>query len=244
MNCAEFRDQLHSSIERRRPVNAAAETHLQHCDDAACRRAWREALLLDGAIAEWRRVQPTIHVADRVVAEWRAFADRPAKPSLGSESAPHRANGRAVRQSRRRSLERGTVPTGAWLAGAVATVLCVTTLALVSSTPRPPDSVALTTQQGTLHVNQDGAADPILVAHSDPALQDIGRSYVGLMQNATFAVTDVVVLTLGGDEQLEEPSPAARWVHRWRDELDPVRDDFDDAVEKILRTIPDSFPST
>ena len=72
----------------------------------------------------------------------------------------------------------------------------------------------------------------------------MGRSYVGLVQNATYAVTDVVVLTFGGGESLEQPSPAVHWVDRWREELGPVRSEVDDAWDEFFKSFPESLPST
>jgi len=244
MNCTEFRDRLESSIEHRRPPDAAAaETHLRGCDEAECRRQWLAALLLDRSIAEWRDMQPAVDVADGVVSLWRAGSMIPRSPPADGVRL---VNGRTPAMVGRRDGTRRAISPGAWSAIAVAAVLCVGTLALISSAPIGPAPMSRQTHVLPPVADQDLATrpNPTLVAQSDPALQDVGRSYVGLMQNATSAVTDVVVLTLGGDEQLEEPSPAARWVHRWRDELDPVRDDVDDAVERFLKTFPDSFPST
>jgi hypothetical protein len=118
-------------------------------------------------------------------------------------------------------------------------------LALISSIPNGTAPLGLQPPDLPAAIEGPAIAPPDFpAAGSNPALQDMGRSYVGYMQNATFAVTDVVILTLGGSEVVEEPSPAARWVHRWRDELSPVRDDVDDAVERFLKTFPGSFPST
>jgi hypothetical protein len=247
MNCTEFRNQLQSSIERRAPLDATAvETHLRGCDQAECRQEWQAVQLLERVIAEWRGMQPAVDVTDRIVAEWRSRAGTPATPYSVSAAGPDLTNGRAPSLASRRAGARRAISRGAWSAIAVATVLFVSTLALVSFPPNGPTPIVQQPQAFPDVADDDAATQPsvTLIARSDPALQDMGRSYVGLMQNATCAVTDVVVLTLGGDERLEEPSPAARWVHRWRDELDPVRDDVDDAVEKFLKTFPDSFPST
>jgi hypothetical protein len=247
MNCTEFRNRLESSIERRQPLDAAAaESHLCGCDDAECRRQWQAAILLERGIAAWCGMRSAVDVTDRVIAEWRAGAGKPITPHSAPAAGVHRTNGRATGIAGRRAAAHSTISPGAWSAIAVAAVLCVSTLALVSSAPNSPAPTALQPQVSPSVADHEPAARPTqtLVVQSDPALQNMGRSYVGLMQNATCAVTDVVVLTLGGNEQLEEPSPAARWVHRWRDELDPVRDDVDDAVEKFLKTFPDSFPST
>lgn len=246
MNCTEFKGRLESWIEHRRPLDAvAAETHLRGCEDAACRRQWQAALLLERGIAAWRRTQPTVDVTEHVVAEWRNGAERSITPHSSSAAGAHLANGRAPGVARSPAPARNAISAGAWSAIAVAAVLCVSTLALILSVPNSPTPLAHQPPGQPQPVHDNATPQPTLVvASSDPALQDMGRSYVGLMQNATFAVTDVVVLTLGGSEQIEEPSPAALWMHRWRDELSPVRDDVDDAVERFLKTFPDSFPST
>jgi hypothetical protein len=243
MNCIEFRSRLESSIERRESLDqAAAEAHLRGCEEAECRREWQAAMLLERGITEWRGMRPAVDLADRVIAEWRAGAATPVKLCSVPACGVHLTNGRATAVAGRRSA----ISPGAWSAIAVATVLCVAALALNSSVP--DGRVPMTRQPHVVPTvaghEVASQTDPTHAAQSDPALQVMGRSYVGLMQNATSAVTDVVVLTLAGNEQLEEPSPAARWVHRWRDELDPVRNDVDDAVEEFLKTFPDSFPST
>jgi hypothetical protein len=246
MNCTEFKTRLASAVERRQPLDsAAADDHWRRCNDAACRRQWQAALLLEQGIAAWRRLPPAINVTDGVVTEWRAGLETCSPPHVSPTGAGHVANGRAPIGARSRAATRSTNSAGAWSAIVVAAVLCVGTLALVSFVPNNSAPVAHTAP-GPLPAGDGLAAGAgeFAVAASDPALEDMGRSYVGLMQNATFAVTDVVVLTLGGSEQIEEPTPAAHWVHRWRDELGPVRDDVDDAVEKFLKTFPDSFPST
>ncbi len=247
MNCTEFRNQMLSSIECRAPLDATdAETHLRGCNQAECRQQWQAVQLLERMIAEWRGMEPDVDVTDRVVAEWRSGAGTPITPHSVTAAGLNLTNGRAPSIARRRAGARRAISPGAWSAIAAAAVLFVSTLALVAITPNGPAPMAHQTQGSPDVADDDPATRPsgTLIAQTDPALQDMGRSYVGLMQNATCAVTDVVVLTLGGDERLEEPTPAARWVHRWRDELDPVRDDVDDAVEKFLKTFPDSFPST
>lgn len=234
MNCHEFQNWLETAAEQRLSATTeAAVSHARTCANDKCRVAWEHSLLLERALAGWRHVRPPIDVTNRIIRAWRTGL--PGDPHV--ETVPSRSTGTPMPTAR--------PATRMWPAITVAAVLCAALLSLMVTRPTP---VAITPPQGNTVAVESAAPvedEPnVTAASADPVLQDMGRSYVGLVQNATYAVTDVVVLTFGGGESLEQPSPAVHWVDRWREELGPVRSEVDDAWDEFFKTFPDSLPST
>lgn len=247
MNCTEFQNWLETAAERRVSARtASAASHASTCPHATCRTSWQQSLLLERALDGWRRISPPIDLTDRVVGDWRADA-RDGRPTIaGHVRLSRRSEGPTLLAvSNDRMRRRGRPLAAGWPAAAVGVVLCAAVMSL--TVVRPAPDVTIAQRENSIPVESPAVADPGAAVSPEshgPMLQGMGRSYVGLVQNATHAVTDVVVLTFGGADSLEEPSPAVRWVDRWRDELGPVRSEVDDAWDEFFETFPDSLPST
>jgi hypothetical protein len=71
INCTEFGNLIEQAVESRTAVDSAVlRAHAADC--AGCRAAWLDAMLLDGAVAEWRKtgkkILPSVDLADIVLA--------------------------------------------------------------------------------------------------------------------------------------------------------------------------------
>jgi hypothetical protein len=53
-------------------------------------------------------------------------------------------------------------------------------------------------------------------------------------------MTDVVVLAFGGSEDVEDPSIDSEWLDDWGQQLRPVGEEVDEAVDGFFKTFPDS----
>jgi hypothetical protein len=234
MNCHEFQKRLETAAEQQISVaTEAAISHARSCANSECRMRWEQSLLMERALAGWRGVRPPIDVTDRVVQEWR--------PELRG----HRHVDFVRSSASRTPSPVGRAAGKAWPAITVTAVLCAAVLSLTVARPEPVATTSRPENTASLVSTAPVQAGPTETpASTDPVLQDMGRSYVGLVQNATYAVTDVVVLTFGGGESLEQPSPAVHWVDRWREELGPVRSEVDDAWDEFFKSFPESLPST
>lgn len=234
MNCTEFRQSL--EVPSADASAAAAVAHLRSCEDEACRNAWAEAEWLDRAIAAWKMSAPRVDCGDRVVAQWKLdrAAAAPARPSISIRPVRTETGGGG----------NAAAANSSWivLASALAVLVAV---ALVGSSG---------TQQREVIADRD--ADPVidatapdtpapdepLVAATNPdqGMQDVGLAYVGVAQNATRFMTDVVMLTFGDSEEIEDPSIDQEWIDQWGRQLQPVGEGVDNAVDGILKSFPDS----
>jgi hypothetical protein len=246
MNCAEFERHLDDSVERRQPPDAhKVREHLESCARSECRRLWEDLQLLASAVAAWRQVAPRIQLDETVVRQWagalrtaaaghrqtpleRAFRIASERPAV-TTGADER---RAARALAPREARRGTA------AAVVAAIVLLMTVGSLWTRVRhagsPPQTGAVASDA------REG--NPELAV--DAALQNVSMSYVSLAQNATRMVTDTVVLTIGGEEDLEEPNRAAQWIGGWQDRLDPWGEEIGAAVERILETLPNDNPAT
>ena len=234
MNCTEFRQSLELPSAASR---SAAAAHLQSCQDAECQQAWTEAEWLDLAIAAWKGSTPRVDCGDRVVAQWKA--DRSATVSARPASAV-RPVGSATRGGG------GPAPAGSsWivLASALAVLAAV---ALIGSSGTQQRDVIADRDAGSavdVHAPDVPATVGPVIAESTPpdqGMQDVSLAYIGVAQNATRFMTDVVMLTFGDSEEIEDPSIDQEWIDQWGEQLQPVGEGVDNAVDGILKSFPDS----
>lgn len=212
MNCTEFRSAIAAAMDQRKAPPADFAAHLDACNDAGCQADWEEAVLLQRAISNWRSTQLKIDVADAVVSEWRV-GERESVPSLATSARTGRGPER-----RNRSPAAGAI-----VAISAAAVALVAVLLLSSG----PDRIVAQREK------------PESLRH--PA-GDAGLAYVTYAQNATQIVTDAVVLTLGGAEQMEDPKVepiGIGWDAEWPP-LGEVHAALDDLMESLPADPPPS----
>jgi len=85
ISCTEFNVTLEQTVEARLPVDTGdLRAHAAEC--ATCRTAWLDALLLEGAVAQWRqngkRILPSVDLTDLVL--FRNSATRAATVSVAT----------------------------------------------------------------------------------------------------------------------------------------------------------------
>jgi hypothetical protein len=254
MNCTEFERYLDESVERRQPPDAQqVRDHLAECRRNECRQLWEDLQLLARAVSAWRQVAPRIQLDETVLRQWaggnRAAAGHSRTPldrvfTIAAEG-PAEATGAAEQRAAVRPL----APREARRRTAAAVVAGVVLLMTVGSLwTRMRQTGGDITDVGSTASQKTSAGADVLSGNSDPvadpALQDVSMSYVSMAQNATRMVTDTVVLTIGGEEELEEPNRAVQWIGGWQERIDPWGAEIGAAVERILETLPNDSPAT
>lgn len=165
---------------------------------------------------------------DRAIASW--LASRPTVdvvqnvlngcPSMDCDPVRPVASGNISVRAEARDSRPGT----ARVATAVAVLALLALVLLPSGSDRP------------LAVRPPPVAGP-----RDPA-RDASLTYVTYAQNAAQIVTDAVVLTLGGSEQMEESTvtpPRIGWEADW-----PPLGDVHAALDDLLESLPDDPPKS
>lgn len=233
MNCTEFR----TALELRLSSESATPelgSHRDACRDPQCRQAWDDAQLLNPAIAAWRRLAPRADCTNAVVSRWRQ--ERQPHVQAGSVSLnghPSRNGSHALHAGGRSS----------WPAVASVVGLFAAVAVLCTGPGRMDHFVDHRPGQDARGPLVEEAAP--LIAMSEPpapaqAMQDVGMTYVGVAQSATRIVTDFVMLTLGDSENIEDPSVDRAWIEQWGEQLQPVGEGVDEAVDGLLESFPDT----
>ena len=252
MNCSRFRSRLHSLVEERsslRVVEDDLRDHLANCGDSACREAWYELCLLDQAIGDWVVEFPAPDLGERVVLELQSTLDK-SSPGASVDTAAvelrpvggshHPVSGEAVH---RRTLR--------WVVVSMALIALVSLIAIVTSSQPAgdglvdPGSVAgdLTREPDVASPSFDSPTAPFSSTERNSADAELSNAYLGIAEGATQFLTDTVVLTLAGEEDIENPTAAAELIHQVRVRVGPWGDEFDAALDRFLGTLPDSEPS-
>jgi hypothetical protein len=238
MNCTEFK----TALELRQPAESLTPEisgHLDACRDPQCRQIWDDARLLDPAIAAWRRHAPRANRSDAVVARWR----QERQPHVQGRTVS--LNGHQPGWSTHRSGSSAAKPASRapWLALASVVGLFVA-VAVLSTGPASMDNFV---DHRPGHRHHDPLLDegaPLIAMAETPApeqaMQDVGMTYVGVAQSATRIVTDFVMLTLGDSDEIEDPSVDRAWLEQWGQQLEPVGDGVDEAVDGLLESFPDT----
>ena len=237
MNCTEFR----TALELRQPAESVTpeiSRHLDACHDPQCRQLWDDVLLLDPAIAVWRKLAPRANCTETVVARWRQ--ERQPRVQNGNVSlngqhvwSTHRSGNPVVKPASR----------APWLALASVVGLFAAVTALSTGPSRMDNFV----DHRPGHHHHDPLLDegaPLIAMAETPApeqaMQDVGMTYVGAAQSATRFVTDFVMLTLGDSDEIEDPSVDRAWIEQWGEQLEPVGEGVDEAVDGLLESFPDT----
>lgn len=238
MNCTDFRSWIEKAVESRETIDGArASNHLRECSDPACRSLLESTVRLNSAIDAWQATTPRVDVSGPVVARFveereREVAASNGRPSVRVDRQNHSVTGGGD-QSRLR-----------WAAIVAALVLGVSLFAVWSRGPTGGNEIAgPSSERGESVVSDPPAPGAPEVAPDAP--RDVGDSYVNIARSATSTVTDLVVLTFGGDvEEIEDPSPGAEWVDDWQERIGPMGGDVGDALDRFFDTIPESAPAT
>jgi hypothetical protein len=154
ISCIEFNRLIEQAVESRSPVGSASlRAHATECTD--CRAAWLDAMLLDGAVAEWRKtgkkILPSVDLADIVLSRRTSTVERlvtaditPFAPqSLADQDAGDRAAtvdqvaGASIKPSRTRSVPRAVT-------SAIVLAVAVVIAFFWNRTDREPNKVTLT----------------------------------------------------------------------------------------------------
>jgi hypothetical protein len=270
INCTEFNELLAQAIESRRPADAAVlREHALAC--ASCQAAWLDALLLDRAVARWRKAVPAVDLADRVL--FRLSIEREGGLAAASASERRRTSEAAIPVTAAAPHKRiVAVRRGGWAALAAA---CVALIAILvgglSRSKAPVGSVAVSGDATSrahgerkpiarpTNPNQQKLARPLVAQPPvvDPLVADTrvdslvtgaGFAYLNLASQAAGAVTAAAVLV-----PAPAPNPAARaaadkdgrWVDEVGREFAPVTRNLSDAFEFLLQAMPaDKTPAT
>lgn len=213
MNCTAFKSAINSAIDNRESPRPAIAEHLVDCRDDACRQTWNDAVLLDRAIASWRTTRPTVDVVEAVLSGCQT-ADRDAPLLVSSR----------LRSARAPATVAGSAAARAATAAAALAVLALLLLPLPSGGDRPV------------------AVQPPPSAESRDPAGDAGLTCVAYAQSAAHIVTDAVVLTLGGSEQVEDSTvtpPGIGWEADW-----PPLGEVHAALDDLLESLPAEPPQS
>lgn len=242
MNCSQFRSRLHSLVEERssvRGIDDGLRDHLANCGDTECRGAWLEVCLLDEAIGDWAGSFPEPDLGERVVRELRSSA------GASSEVRPVGGSGEAG------SVDTGSRVQSRWVVVSVALLVLVSLVALISWTQRAGNDLVepgLITDDSIPNTEvAERGFEPPTAPFAPPerefAEAELNSAYLNIAEGATQFLTDTVVLTLAGEEDIENPTAAAEFIHRVRNRVGPWGDEFDAALDRFLGTLPDSESS-
>lgn len=229
MNCSRFRSKLESLAERRSSLSEMDDDvreHLSGCHRRECREAWLELCLLDQSIGEWAAGFAKPDLGERVVRELRSGgAGRSVNPSRESRVAP------AARVQLNSTKQPGQNTGSRWVVLAVALLALVSLIAIVTSQPRTNDAAAggVVAENATMPDTRERLAEA-----------ELSGAYLAIAEDATQFLTDTVAVTLAGEEEIDDPTAAADWIHRVQDRVEPWGEEFDDALDRFLGTLPDS----
>jgi hypothetical protein len=241
INCTEFHKRLADAIERRESVdNVILREHAGVC--AECRASWLDALLLDSAVAQWKKPVSSQGLTERILTQVAS------NPSIEPATSP------ADRlPSRPRRFVR---PAGAAVA---ALAVCACAMFLLTRSPQAPvrqgpDVVRDTPRTEPLRAPE--VPRPIAMAqdakpaqNTPPAgnarvevlLADAGTAYLHLAGHAAQAVTAASVLVPSTDETEKAattPKEETRWVDDVRHEIAPVTHQLSHAFEFLIDAVP------
>jgi hypothetical protein len=236
MNCTAFRTELDAAVEERKAPPPDLAAHLDNCRDPACHDRWDDVVLLEGAIARWRELAPSIDVANAVVAQLQSSAGRidGIRPQV------------AVLRSSRASQSAGSVSRRTTFAP-LAVILAAGALVLIVVLGLHPTGDAHD-RFAVRHGGSSRVSDPKEIRTSpDGARPEMdvaanpGAAYVAYAQSATQIVTDAVVLTLGDREQMEDSRITPSEIG-WDSPWPGMGEAMDSAVNEWLEAIPVEAP--
>jgi hypothetical protein len=254
ISCTEFSRQLDEAIERRESVDTVRlREHAGTC--AECRGLWLDALVVDRAVAQWKKPVAVAGLTDRILAHVAAeTAGVTAEAPLNVEVVPANSRDQAPGRPPRRIPRTGVA--------IAALALCVCAMLLINR-PRPqlnvtqPEVVQSSQQPagGNAQAIQNvpalatagptsppSASTPTTVAPVELMVADAGSAYLHLAGDAAKAVTAASVLVPSADSADEAPSAPKDeqpWVDGMRREIAPVTHQLSHAFEFLIQAVPE-----
>jgi hypothetical protein len=249
ISCTEFKRQLTETVERRGSVDREAlREHAGAC--AKCRELWLNAMLVDRAVAGWKKPVPAVGLTDRILLHVAAATS--VEAAGVATNAPlvsaTRATGRPAAQPRRRATRIAAT-------AITALVLCLVVMLAVGRSLRPSHVDQLEVAENQVStppaVSTPKPAQAPFVPQPRPAtaiapvelmLADAGSAYLHLAGKAASAVTAASVLVPTADvgrETSPPPKQEDRWVDGVQREIAPVTHQLSHAFEFLIQAVPE-----
>ncbi|HEV3002945.1 MAG TPA: hypothetical protein VGX78_00720 [Pirellulales bacterium] len=249
ISCTEFSRQFAEAIERRESLNTTAlREHAGAC--AECGREWLDAMVVDRAVAHWKKPMPAAGLTDRILAQLASEA-AVGSPSPLAAAIPERGHGRTSSRSRRRLTRSAGV-------AAAVTALALLAIFLLGRPARPvnveqpeiakssPPVVAAPAP--TVGTNHEPVAKPAPPARTGMPVElmvaDAGSAYLHLAGNAAKAVTAATVLVPPAADTGRQTAPLPKgrepWVNDVRREIAPVTHQLSHAFEFLIQAVPEN----
>ncbi len=261
INCTEFSRQLAEHVERRASIDTAdLREHAAACPQ--CREEWLDSLIVERAVAGWKKPVPSAGLTDRILAQVAAGA-APADDEAPVETqvTPAREVTPAPGGAGRRSPDRRLIGTAGL--GLTALALGLLTM-LLFRRPAPPvnpsqPDVAQSAAGNVMGnpTNHMATVAPVRVAPAPVAVlpvpapedapvelmvADAGSAYLHLAGDAAKAVTAATVLVPSADPVADEPAAQPsddHWVDGVRQEIEPVTHQLSHAFEFLIQAVPE-----
>ncbi|HXY33461.1 MAG TPA: hypothetical protein VEI07_04490 [Planctomycetaceae bacterium] len=252
INCTEFSRQLAEAVERRKSVDTVAlREHAASCHE--CCGQWLDALLVDRAVADWKKPVAAAGLTDRILSHVAAETGAAAAGSSLERKIVAASAGDDRPPSR---PTRGLNRTAGAALSAIA--LCVCAL-LFLGRPAPQSNVG---QSSTPHVDVVKKTSPIAArdattgtasmvkltsapedgARVELMVADAGSAYLHLAGKAAKAVTAATLLLPPADAVRDtRPTPKGQepWVDGVRREIAPVTHQLSHAFEFLIQAVPE-----
>jgi hypothetical protein len=249
INCTEFERQLADTVERRGSADREAlREHAGAC--VKCRALWLDVLLVDRAVAGWKKPVPAAGLTDRILSHVAAAT---AAEEAGTMSAAPLAS--ATRTNDRSAVEPRRRVTRVAASASAALAVCLIAMLVVGRSLRPAPVEPVDVAQN--HVPNPPAAPVKLPAPAPIARQarpvvatapvelmvaDAGSAYLHLAGNAARAVTAATVLVPTADlarETSPTPKHEDHWVEGVEREIAPVTHQLSHAFEFLIQAVPE-----
>jgi hypothetical protein len=239
-SCTEFSQRLAEAVERRESADLAVlREHASTC--AECRSAWLDALLVERAVAQWKKPVASAGLTERILLH--VAAETVPGGLVGAEIQPATTGGSApTSRPQRRTRTAGLVLT--------ALALCACVIVLLSRSPKQPNVVqrpqpVAVAQPQQLKVAQrpteQRTSSPANDAPVELLVADAGSAYLHLASDAAKAVTAASLLVPPADvanEPAHGPDGRDRWVDDVRREIAPVTHQLSHAFEFLIQAVP------
>jgi hypothetical protein len=256
ISCTEFSRQLAELVERRASIDVAdLREHAGGCPQ--CRELWLDSLIVERAVAGWKKPVPSAGLSTRILAQVAAGV-APAEEGalLGADAAPAREIARPERRAGRIPGRR-FIGTGGLSLTALALVLVATLLLrrpLPPAAPAQPIGGQNSVVDPANNVVDASPVKPVPAQVADrpasaPAgapvelmVADAGSAYLHLAGDAAKAVTAATVLVPSADPVADAPAAPANddhWVDGVREEIAPVTHQLSHAFEFLIQAVPE-----
>ena len=257
INCTEFSRQLAELVERRASIDLAQlREHAGACPQ--CRELWLDSLIVERAVAAWKKPAPSAGLSERILAQVAAGVAPAADDApLAAEAAPAREIAQPERRIGRPIRGRRFIVT----AGLSLTALALGLMAMLllrrplspadQAQPVAGQNAAVDTANNVASVSPVKPVPGKVVGPpaSGPAgapvelmVADAGSAYLHLAGDAAKAVTAATVLVPSADPVADAPAAPPsddHWVDGVREEIAPVTHQLSHAFEFLIQAVPE-----